>query len=76
MKARLGFWQYGHAHNSLLQYLWDFGILGALSFTLFLIGWIVTMASRKHGGLKQLCVFLTFMTIQSEISFEIDLRFK
>jgi len=76
MKARLGFWQYGHAHNSLLQYLWDFGILGAVSFTLFLISWIVTMASRKHGGLKQLCVFLTFMTIQSEISFEIDLRFK
>jgi O-antigen ligase len=76
MYSLLGFAAYGHAHNSILQYLWDFGIPGALAIILCIISWIVTIGSQKKSGVNKLCIFLVYLTIQSEITFDLVLRFK
>ena len=67
---------YGHAHNSILQYLWDFGIPGVMAIVLFIVSWLVSMNSQKRSGLNALCIFLVFLTIQSELTFQLGLGFK
>jgi O-antigen ligase len=75
MHTELGQAPYGHAHNSLLQYLWDFGVLGAVSFIVFIVGCIVTMYSRKPIDLNPLCILLVSLTIQSEPFLAIAMTF-
>jgi len=76
MYALLGIAPYGHAHNSILQYLWDFGILGAVAIVFFIISWIVTIDSQKNSGVDKLCIFLVFLVIQTEITFELGMSYK
>jgi O-antigen ligase len=76
MHSQLGVLVYGHAHNSILQYLWDFGAPGVFAIISFIISWIMTMNSRKLYGRNALCIFLVFLTIQTEITFQIGLGFK
>jgi O-antigen ligase len=57
---------YAHAHNSFLQYLWDFGLLGIFTF-LAMIFSVCLESSRNY--LKRDQVFtlvLTLLCIQSE----------
>jgi O-antigen ligase len=76
MHSQLGILAYGHAHNSILQYLWDFGVPGVVAIVFFIVSWIMTMNSRKLDGINALCIFLAFLTIQTEITFNIGLGFK
>jgi O-antigen ligase len=76
MHSVLGKLVYGHAHNSILQYLWDFGVPGAMAIILFIISWIITINSQKKSSENVLCIFLVFLVIQTEISFELGLTHK
>jgi len=76
MHTALGVFAYGHAHNSILQYLWDFGIPGALAVIFFIISWLVTINSQQKSGINKLCILLVFLTIQTELTFQLQLDYR
>ena len=76
MYTNLGISEYGHAHNSALQYLWDFGVIGIIVFLLFQVSWIISVNSRKQDGLNDMCILLVLLSIQTELSLVIELSYK
>jgi len=59
----LGF-GFSHAHNSILQYLWDFGLAGLAIIILFFVAQLIAVSyERKHDVIG---VALCLLTIQTE----------
>ena len=57
---------YAHAHNSFLQYLWDFGLLGIFTFCAMIIS-ICVESSRNYEKRDQVfTLVLTLLCVESE----------
>lgn len=73
---------YGHAHNTFLQYLWDYGVLGCVLYAIFVIGFILLLGGVRVATKLEIKVhdvlypFLLLLTFQSEPAFKIDMTYK
>jgi O-antigen ligase len=71
--AKINF-PYAHAHNSLLQLLWDFGVPGVLSFALIIWTSCVEAAKTQKGRNEVMGIVLTLMCIQTEPTIHIGIN--
>lgn len=62
---------YAHAHNSFLQFLWDFGVPGIVSIALIVWTSCVEAAKTQKGRNEVMGIILTLMCIQTEPTIQI-----
>lgn len=67
---------FGHAHNSFLQYLWDWGILGISSLVVFVVGSWLVLAKRDDISAGVFYLVCIYLCVQSELSFSLKLDYK
>jgi len=60
------YFPFAHAHNSFFQFLWDFGILGIVSFALIVWTTFLESSKTQKGRNELMGLFLTLMCIQTE----------
>jgi len=56
---------YGNAHNSFLQYLWDYGLLGIFFYSAFILCLIIVI-STKVNNVRQIPFMLIFLSYQGD----------
>jgi len=56
---------YGNAHNSFLQYLWDYGLLGIFFYCVFVICLILVMFTKINNA-RQIPFMIIFMSYQGD----------
>jgi O-antigen ligase len=82
MLTATGLITYGHAHNTFVQYLWHYGVLGFVVYAGFVLGFILLLGGLRVATKLELRVhdalypFLLLLTIQSEPVFKIDMTYK
>jgi hypothetical protein len=59
---------YGHAHNALLQYFWDFGILGGSCFLIIQFS-VINLPFKKKKNIQMLILCLGLLSLQTEVFF-------
>ena len=57
---------FAHAHNSFLQYLWDFGVPGILSLVLIIWTTCLEASKTQKGRNEVIGLVITLMCIQTE----------
>jgi O-antigen ligase len=57
---------FAHAHNSFLQYLWDFGVPGMLSLVLIIWTTCLEASKTQKGRNEAIGLVITLMCIQTE----------
>ena len=62
---------YGHAHNALLQYLWDYGIMGAVAILIIMFGTIYLFVKRK-SRVSGLILIISILSLQTEVFFVLN----
>ncbi len=68
IEGRLVFY---HAHNLVLQYLWDWGYLGIILLFLMLAALAILALEVNRGGYILLCALLLIGLIESSINFSL-----
>lgn len=60
------YYGFAHAHNSFLQALWDFGLLGIFTVLMIVLTSIVKILGDSTEGNRLLLIIVTLMCIQTE----------
>lgn len=60
------YFPFAHAHNSFLQFLWDFGVLGAISFAFIILATSLEASRTQRGRNEVIGLILTLICIQTE----------
>jgi O-antigen ligase len=68
------YFPFAHAHNSLLQLLWDFGVLGILSFVLLIWSSCFEASNTEKGRNEVMGLILTLMCIQTEPTMQVGIN--
>jgi len=63
---------YGHAHNAVLQYLWDYGLMGAVAILIITIGVIYFIVKRKTR-VQALILATAILSLQTEVFFILNI---
>jgi len=63
---------YGHAHNAVLQYLWDYGLMGAVAILIITIGVIYFIVKRKTR-VQALILSIAILSLQTEVFFVLNI---
>jgi hypothetical protein len=72
MITNTGKYAYGHAHNTALQYLWDFGIIGILTYLTVIVSLLLSLKSRVETKNSLFFILPIFLVIQSETTFQME----
>jgi O-antigen ligase len=56
---------YGNAHNSFLQYLWDYGLLGIFFYSAFILCLMIVI-STKVNNVRHISFMLIFLSYQGD----------
>lgn len=67
---------FGHAHNSFLQYLWDWGVLGALCYLSFFLNAYIVTATKVAAGRSLFYFLCLVLCLQTELNVSFDMTYK
>ena len=71
--SQFSYIEFGHAHNNILQYLWDYGLLGAIVSILVSLGSLVLFYGSSRHSWAGLAIALALISGVTELTLSPDI---
>jgi len=71
--SQFSYFEFGHAHNNILQYLWDYGLLGAIVSILVSLGSLVLFYGSSRHSWAGLAIALALISGVTELTLSPDI---